>query len=1259
MRQSCVASKWTMLAIAVQGSILAVSPVRAAGTNYVWAGGSETSPYDSWATAARSIPVAVAYANANSATFDTVLVTNDTYTVTAEIVLAAAITVRSVNGAAVTTVQRAASGTTRIFRLSNTGAVLDGFTVRYGNQTLGSGISMSVGTVQRCVITANNGGDGAGIYMTGGTVQHCTISKNATASSGNGSNIGGGGILAASGTCTIRNCLIMGNTAAHTGSGTGGGILRTGGTVSVENCTVVGNRAAGTGGGAGGVQGAVTLKNSIVILNSTASAGDADLQGVTPVTYSCSPTLSGATNFNGDPQFMANGSGAGAAHVPGDYRLRSASACIGAGTALAWHGGALDLAGANRVIGTAVDMGAYEADPDHAALGCRFVAAPTRGTNTLQTVFTATVGGSNLVNVAYYWAFGDGQTAAGTGRGTVTNVYGPGTFTVSLAVTNAALESAAQSQASLVRVLTTATVYCGPQGLNIAPYTNWTMAASSLQSAIDQGLALVLVSNNTYNISAAVRIDKANTVRSMNGWSNTVIRRTGGTTRVVHISHPDAVLDGFTVRDGNMSDSGSGIYMTGGTVRNCMVTNNSASNGSGVGIYMANGLVENTTIAKNWGRDGAGISMRAGLVRNCTFWKNKTDTAGGGNTGGGGIWAATGECVIRNCLLMGNSSLHTSNGGGGGILVTSGKAIVENCTLVGNYGGAGPGGAQARDSGKLYLTNSIVRLNGRYAASELNVTCTASGYSCSPNLPSGNGNVTGDPSFNANGNGLFGDSFVPGDYHLQAASPCVNQGVDRGWMLAGATDLDGRVRVLDGAVDMGVYEVDPDDAPLACFFSATPGSGSVSAEVVLAATVSGHGSGGAVGYYWTLGDGARVSGVGRSTVTNTYLAGLYGPVLHVTNAFDEGATYALSPSIRVTTPETTYCAMGGLGIAPYTNWIMAATDPREAIAQGEGLVLVGPGTYGIAQLPIALTRANVVQSSEGWPVTILRCTTGNTRLFTLSHAGAVLDGFTLTDGVQSGNGGGLLLEQGTVRNCCFTNNAASAGAGLHLSNGLVEDCRFYRNVCNYGSGGGVYMAGGVVRNCIFSQNATSGAGGDSGGGNVYMTGGALRNSLLMGGEARHPTSDSSGGGGVSASSAAALIENCTVVGNAVVSPAGHGGGVRGGTVRNSIVRGNSCASEADLYGVAATWSCSPGLSGSGNLDVDPQFVAAGAGSGFTHVAGDYHLQRDSLCLNAGTTLAWHADATDLDGAPRTSGPGVDMGVYERTHIPAGMVILLR
>ena len=70
----------------------------------------------------------------------------------------------------------------------------------------------------------------------------------------------------------------------------------------------------------------------------------------------------------------------------------------------------------------------------------------------------------------------------------------------------------------------------------------------------------------------------------------------------------------------------------------------------------------------------------------------------------------------------------------------------------------------------------------------------------------GVGNTASDPLF-------VGPA--AGNYKLQGGSPCFNKGFNLPWMLvAGAKDLAGEQRVWKGTVDMGAYEIPPDEPGL-------------------------------------------------------------------------------------------------------------------------------------------------------------------------------------------------------------------------------------------------------------------------------------------------------------------------------------------------------------------------------------------------------------------------------------------------------------
>jgi hypothetical protein len=130
----------------------------------------------------------------------------------------------------------------------------------------------------------------------------------------------------------------------------------------------------------------------------------------------------------------------------------------------------------------------------------------------------------------------------------------------------------------------------------------------------------------------------------------------------------------------------------------------------------------------------------------------------------------------------------------------------------------------------------------------------------------------------------------------------------------------------------------------------------------------------------------------------------------------------------------------------------------------------------------------------------------------------------------------------------------------------------------------------------------------------------------------------------------AIITNCTIVGNVE-----HG--IYGGlpVVTNCIVRDNGAGSTfAQIVGLVPTVNYSNvgnSFPGNGNIDLDPGFVVPGywvfpSDVDRMWVHGNYHLHRDSPCINAGDPDFEESEAVDIDGEPRVMAGRVDMGCDE-------------
>jgi hypothetical protein len=307
-----------------------------------------------WATAKQTIQAAVDLANDE----DTVWVTNGVYdtggmvaptfrdswgypltsALTNRVCLTKAITVSSVNGAAVTIIQGASDNgangpaAIRCVRLFP-GAVMEGFTLTGGHTYADS----------------NSGWyDDAG----GGALLHVKAVLNSCILNGNSAFYEGGGVFVLAGG-TLNNCLLAGNSATYRGGGVS--MESYGGTLN--NCTVSRNLVTGDGRtgtyGSGVFASFSTLNNCVVWGNTGAEKNIAETWSTTlMILNTCSsPLPEGEGNICADPMFVDA--------VNSNFKLQAGSPCINAGNN-STVSTTNDLAGNPRIVAGVVDMGAYE-----------------------------------------------------------------------------------------------------------------------------------------------------------------------------------------------------------------------------------------------------------------------------------------------------------------------------------------------------------------------------------------------------------------------------------------------------------------------------------------------------------------------------------------------------------------------------------------------------------------------------------------------------------------------------------------------------------------------------------------------------------------------------------------------------------------------------------------------------------------------------------------------------------------------------------
>ncbi|HLH55311.1 MAG TPA: immunoglobulin domain-containing protein [Verrucomicrobiae bacterium] len=1137
-------------------------------------------PYSSWATAATTIQEAIDAAPPGAF----VVVTNGVYA--GGVSVEKSLALSSINGAQFTRID--GGGTNRCLALTN-GDWLWGFTFTNGFADTGAG-ALGTGTncfLTNCVFTGNSATTGGGVY---------------------------GAIL--------YDCLLTGNTAR--GNGTGGGAASS----TLYNCTVSGNSASQAGGVFQG-----TLYNSIVYDNTAASEPN---YAASTLDYCCTTPLpaAGLGNITNAPLFVNA--------APSDFQLQAGSACIDAGNnayTVAW--GLVDLAGSPRIMGAAVDMGAYEysapvitAQPmsqtvytgtkivlsanasgarplswqwwfNQAPLGAatssnltlsavttnqagNYWAVVTNITGaatsqvavitvldskpliTVQPVSQTVLAGSNVtftvgavgsLPLSWQWQFNGAATLGATNPSlALTFITTNQAGLYSVVITNALGSITSQvALLTVVRVSTPGTKYVWQDSLTPSvPYATWATAAHTIQDAVDAGIAgdTILVTNGVYASGGrAVGYDQNRVtipisvfLKSVNGPQVTIIDGQG-TNRCVALTN-GVVVSGFTLTNGGLLFGGCGGAdgtPGGGLLTNCVLTRNRGTFGGGAAYC----TLYDCTLSNN-SANLAGGGVQSCTLSNCFLIGNSAATNGSGAffsslfnctlTGNSLVenppGAAAYACNLYNCAVRGNSGTGAA------------ESTIYNCTISGNPSGGA-------SSSKVY--NSILYYNAPSGDMNYDTGSSALNYCCTiPMPPGGAGNITNEP--------LFVDP-ANGDFHLQSNSLCINAGNNA--YATGATDLDGNLRIVGTQVDIGAYEYQSAMPPV---LTVQPLSQTAWAGTNLSFSASAYGH---VPLYWQWWfNGSAVPGATNATLTLTSVgteqAGPYAVV--VSNVF--GTATSKVATLTVLMPGTKYVWQNSPApTAPYTNWATAAHNIQEAVdAAAPGNVVLA--TNGVYYSTVGISKPISLLSANGPRFTAIDGQ-ANGRGCVLLNGGAMVSGFTLTNGqTWFGTGGGAVIGGGT-------------------SNAFVTNCVIVNSSAPYG-GGAAYC---TLYNCMLSGN------------------------LVLKGD------------GTAALSC--TLYNCTVVNNGL-------GACSACTLCNCILYSNGVQSAGfNNYNDSCTlnYCCTMPLptNGVGNITNTPMFVDA--------ANGDFHLQPNSPCINAGNNL-FAFTSNDLDGNPRIIGGTVDMGAYE-------------
>ncbi len=355
-----------------------------------------------------------------------------------------------------------------------------------------------------------------------------------------------------------------------------------------------------------------------------------------------------------------------------------------------------------------------------------------------------------------------------------------------------------------------------------------------------------------------------------------------------------------------------------------------------------------------------------------------------------------------------------------------------------------------------------------------------------------------------------------------------------------------------------------------------------------------------------------------------------------------------------------------------------------ATAQAGDTVNIGvTGTITLTQGELPLNKSLTLIGPGASSLTIDGGGTGRVFHQTAATTGTTppatavtISGLTVTNGSVTGNGGGLLVDSGslTLTGCVVANDGAQVGGGVYVATGAtiaatgctfsgnasqtnggglwagagvapsLADCVFDSNAAYGGFGGGLFTGGGAAATrCAFTSNYSGGTstltnGTRLGGGGVTSTGGRLTLTTCVADSNQAETgggvytdgpltaaastisnnaataSGVSGGGLVADTDASGTLTNCTVADNSALNDSGGGLLLHTAlTLTNCTVTGNMASSSGG--GVAVYAASRPILQGTliaGNTASSSMDIAGTCTSGGSNLVGDDDTGRSGL-----------------------------------------------
>ena len=742
-------------------------------------------------------------------------------------------------------------------------------------------------------------------------------------------------------------------------------------------------------------------------------------------------------------------------------------------------------------------------------------------------------------------------------------------------------------------------------------------------------------------------------------------------------------------------------------IDNIIRGNSTNRDGAGIASFSGNPVIANNQIISNTITqsayacgDGGGIYVEQGepVIHQNMIISNTIVCSGSSSQSGGGIYNREGNPIISSNIIADNRvSVAQGVAAGGGLYSFGGKPRILNNTIVGNSAN----GALRSSGGGVYLYNQQFYDFRTETWSENNFTFhnnivvnnivagadgVGGGIFSEPNI--GRPNLDYNDVWNNTGGDYSG--IAPGahdisadplfvnesssDYHLAPGSPCIDTG---DFIYRGADDFDGDPRPMGLAPDIGADETRAFGVAKSGPTQVRPGetftytirvvnltSGSAAGVKItdtlptqvallgsqahgLSCAHDGSPWGGAL--LCTTIPADMAPGISHAVTLTVQAANVPSPV-DITNFITATASSGNLLALDRATTAISWCQVrlndGPIG-SDLQEAIGASTQERDVVKVSghcavhdvyldRTLTLQGGWSYNFAARDSAIY------------VTTLDAQ-GNDRILSVSGENPVIEGFFITGGKVSDQGGGMSIGYG--------------------SSPIIRDNVFWENIVS-GSGtvyGGAIYSGGspTIQNNRFMSNQVTATGNESDGsaavgGAIYTSDGnpVIVNNGFYGNTA---SAFDASGGAIYNNSSDAVILNNTIISNTAIGPWDYGGGSGGGiydnsataTIRNNIITDNTAE---------GTYFDGGGISSSGNMSDEDyndlwgnrpeDYSGTEAGPHDISVnpklanpaVGDFHLLAGSPCIDTGDPSNY--PPTDFEGDARPMGLSPDIGADE-------------